>query len=59
MIEAAAGLARVSAEARQGLTLEHSFGGEDACHRATMIRDRVADVNGLTQTPSIMSIAAR
>ena len=26
-------MAHVRAEARQGLTLERSFGGEDACHR--------------------------
>jgi len=48
MIEGSAGLARVLAEARQGLTPEHSFGGEDACHRTPMIRDRVADVNGIS-----------
>ena len=34
MIEAHAGLARVRAEARQGLALEQRLGGEDACHRS-------------------------
>lgn len=33
MIEVLAGCARQRAEARQGSALEHSFGGEDACHR--------------------------
>ena len=33
MIEICAGRARGRAEARQGLTLDRSFGGEDACHR--------------------------
>ena len=33
MIEVLAGCARERAEARQGSTLERSFGGADACHR--------------------------
>ncbi len=33
MIEVVAGCARERAEARQGSTLERSFGGADACHR--------------------------
>jgi hypothetical protein len=33
MTEVLAGCARERAEARQGSTLERSFGGEDACHR--------------------------
>lgn len=35
MIEGSAGLARIRAEAPQGLVLEHWFGGEDRCHRRT------------------------
>ena len=34
MTEVHAGLARVRAEARQGLALERRLGGEDACHRS-------------------------
>src|SRR5688572_12427159 len=33
VIEALAGCARERADARQGPTLERSFGGADACHR--------------------------
>ena len=35
MIEVSAGCARKRAEARQGSTLEPSFGGEHACHRTS------------------------
>ena len=35
MIEVFAGCARKRAEARQGSTLERSFGGEHACHRTS------------------------
>ena len=34
MIETHGGLARIRAEARQGLPLEQRLGGEDACHRS-------------------------
>lgn len=43
--EVLAGCARERAEARQGSTLERSFGGADACHRAAMIEHHGRRVN--------------